>query len=215
MEELVADAVYTIEQLHLGKPVVGGHSWGAGVALELVGTRHGIASGLAFVDGPVQSASNLFSWDEAQKMMQPPLPRFASFADAMAASKRDFGTSWGEDLEPFVQARVVPDGKALVLTLTAPARLELLRGLFASQPDLLWPSVDVPAVALLALDNLARTSRFKSAGADHLRDIAPQVEVKWFDTPHDIPLFMPAEIAAELEAIARRWTATGSEATAG
>src|SRR4029079_1567030 len=56
----------------------------------------------------------------------------------------------GDDLEPFVEARVIDDGDGLVLTLTAPVRLALLRGLYDSQPDVLWPSLSVPAVALLA-----------------------------------------------------------------
>jgi pimeloyl-ACP methyl ester carboxylesterase len=202
--ELVEDCAFAIESLGLGRPVVCGHSWGATIALELVGTRPELASALVFIDGPVQSAANLFSWDEAQRLMQPPLPRFASFADALAASKHDFAGAWADDLEPFVRARVMEDDfGALVLTLTAPIRLQLLRGLYEAQPDLLWPSVDVPAVALLAKRNLARTSRFKEAGADYLRETAPRVEIRWFDTPHDIPLYLPVEIAAEIERVAR------------
>ena len=214
--ELVQDAAFAIERLGLNKPVVGGHSWGAAVALELVGTRAGIASGFVFIDGPVQSASNLFTWEEAQRIMQPPLPRFASFARAAAESRRDFAGAWGDDLAPFVRARVVEDGDALVLTLTAPVRLTLLRGLYESQPDLLWPKITVPAVALLALRSFARVSRSTDAGVKRLQEIAPQVAVRWFDTPHDIPLHMPVEVAAEVEHIAQlAATADRSEAPAG
>jgi pimeloyl-ACP methyl ester carboxylesterase len=216
MQELVEDAAFVIDMLDLRRPVVVGHSWGAGIALELVGTKPGVASGLVFIDGPVQSASNLFSWEEAQRIMQPPLPRFATFADAVAESRGDFGGAWNDDLEPFVKAGVVEDGDALVLTLTAPVRLELLRGLYGSQPDLLWPEVQVPAVTLLALRSFARISRSTDAGVNRLREIAPQVAVKWFDTPHDIPLYMPVEVAAEVDRIAGLTAATDrSEAPAG
>lgn len=216
MPELVEDAAFVIGRLGLRRPIVGGHSWGATVALELVGTRPDLASGLVFIDGPVQSAANLFSWEEAQRIMQPPLPRFAGFEEAVAESKRNFAGAWGDDLEPFVRARVVPDAGALVLTLTAPVRLALLRGLYESQPDLLWPNVTVPAAALLALRSFARTSRFTDAGVNRLREIAPQVEVKWFDTPHDIPLYTPAGVAAEFEHIAGlAESANRSETTAG
>jgi hypothetical protein len=148
--------------------------------------------------------------------MQPPLPRFANFADAVAESKHDFEGAWEDDLEAFVTARIVPDGDKLILTLTAPARLELLRGLYESQPDVLWPQVGVPAVALLALRSFARISRSTETGATRLNVIAPRVEVRWLDTPHDIPLFMPAEVAAEIERICSL-AATGlaSEAPAG
>ncbi|MGH7763021.1 MAG: alpha/beta fold hydrolase [Candidatus Dormibacteraceae bacterium] len=216
MKELVDDAAFVISELNLDTPVVVGHSWGATVALELVGTRAGIASGLVFIDGPVQSAANLFSWEDAQRIMQPPLPRFAKFAEAVEESKRDFEGAWADDLESFVRARIVEDGDHLVLTLTGPVRFELLKGLYESQPDILWPAVDVPAAALLALRSFARISRSTDAGANRLREIAPFVEIKWFDTPHDIPLFMPGAVAAEIDKIAKLAAANPrSEAPAG
>ena len=215
MDALVEDAAFVVTEVGLGSPVVVGHSWGATVALEFAGTRPNLASGLVFIDGPVQSASNLFSWEDAQRIMQPPLPRFAGFADAVRESQGDFLEAWGVDLEPFVRARVLEDGTQLILTLTAPARLELLRGLFDSQPDVLWPAVDMPAAVLLALRSFARISRSTDGGVARLSEIAPAVEVKWFDTPHDIPLYMPAEVAAEIDRIAHRAArASSSEAPA-
>jgi pimeloyl-ACP methyl ester carboxylesterase len=213
MEQLLDDVAFAISELGLRKPIVVGHSWGATVALEFVGTRPAAASGLVFIDGPVQSAANLFSWEEAQTLMQPPLPRFASFEEALSESRHDFEGTWGEDLEAFVKARVMPDGDALVLTLTAPVRLELLRGLYESQPDVLWPRVEVPAVALLAKRGPARISKSKELGAERLATLAPKVEVRWFDSPHDVPLFMPAEVARGIDSLAA--VSRGSEATAG
>jgi len=201
MDELLEDATFVMDELGLDKPVVVGHSWGATVALELVGPRPAVASALVFIDGPIQSASNMFSWEDAQRFMQPPLPRFATFADAMAESARDFDGAWGDDLEPFVRERVVRDGEAFVLTLTAPARLELLRGLYDSQPDVLWPRVEVAAAALLARGGPDRVAGWKEQGVALLAATAPTVEVRWFDTPHDIPLFAPAEVAAEIERV--------------
>lgn len=215
MEELLNDAEFVIDELGLHKPVVVGHSWGATVALELVGTRQGIAGGLVFIDGPVQSAANLFSWEEAQKVMQPPLPRFTSFEEAVSQSRLDFEGAWDQDLESFVKARVIPDGDALILTLTAPVRLELLRGLYEAQPDVLWPHVAVPAAALLARHGPARIATSREAGAARLADLAPNVELRWYESPHDIPLFMPAEVASAIEHVASLAAGDMSEATPG
>jgi pimeloyl-ACP methyl ester carboxylesterase len=216
MEQLLDDAAYAIAELGLVRPVIVGHSWGATVALELVGTHAGIGSGLVFIDGPVQSAANLFSWEEAQRLMQPPLPRFTSFEEAVAESRHDFEGTWDQDLESFVKARIVPDGDALILTLTGPVRLELLRGLYESQPDVLWPRVDVPAIALLAKHGPARISKSREIGAERLATLAPNVEVRWFESPHDIPLFMPAEVASAVERVASLAAdSQASEATAG
>ena len=195
MEELLNDAEFVIDELNLHKPVVVGHSWGATIALELVGTRQGIAGGLVFIDGPVQSAANLFSWEEAQKVMQPPLPRFKSLEEAVSQSRLDFEGAWDQDLESFVKARVIPDGDALILTLTAPVRLELLQRLYEAQPDVLWPRVSVPAAALLARRGPARIATSREAGAARLAELAPNVELRWYESPHDIPLCMPAEVA--------------------
>ena len=216
MKELLDDITFVISELDLRRPVVVGHSWGATVALELVGTHPATASGLVFIDGPVQSAANLFSWEEAQTLMQPPLPRFTSFGEALSESQRDFEGAWDQDLESFVKARVVDEGDALVLTLTAPVRLELLRGLYESQPDVLWQRVDVPTVALLAKRGPARIARSRELGAERLATLAPSVEVRWLDSPHDIPLFMPDEVASAVEQVASLAAAgAASEATAG
>jgi pimeloyl-ACP methyl ester carboxylesterase len=215
MEELLNDAEFVIDELGLQKPVVVGHSWGATIALELVGTRQDIAGGLVFIDGPVQSAANLFSWEEAQKVMQPPLPRFTSFEEAVSQSRRDFEGAWDQDLESFVKARIIPDGDALILTLTAPVRLELLRGLYEAQPDVLWPRVAMPAAALLARHGPARIATSREAGAARLAELAPNVEIRWYESPHDIPLFMPAEVALAIEHVASLAAGDMSEATPG
>jgi hypothetical protein len=34
-----------------------------------------------------------------------------------------------------------------------------------------------------------------------LATLAPNVEIRWFDTPHDIPIFAPAEVAAVIERV--------------
>lgn len=215
MDQLLDDALFVIDRLDLDRPLVAGHSWGATISLELA-ARHGDkVSALVFIDGPVQSAANLFSWEDAQGFMQPPLPRYSSFEQALADSRRDFGSAWGEDLEPFVMSKLMQDGRSFVLTLTAPVRLELLRGLYESPVDQLWVDLDVPAAALLARGGPAGRPGWKETGARLLAQHAPDVRVKWFDTPHDIPLFVPDAIAAEIEEAAGRAAAlSGSEPAA-
>lgn len=202
MAELTADVAFLIKQLRLDAPVVAGHSWGAGVALEFVARHARLASGLVFVDGPMQGVSNIFSWDEVQTTMQPPLPRYSSMTEATTDSMRDFGSAWAEDLAPFVEARVMPDGDSLVLTLTPAIRLELLRGMYDSRPEELWPKIRVPAVLLVA-QHSERIARSHEKGIERLRTIAPSVQVRRFDTPHDIPLYAPEEVAQEIERVAR------------
>jgi pimeloyl-ACP methyl ester carboxylesterase len=200
MDQLLADARHVMDRFGLERPVLVGHSWGATVALELAANAGERIAALVFIDGPVQSAASLFSWEEAQGFMQPALPRYESFSSAVADSRKDFDGAWADDLEPFVMARLMPEGTSFVLTLTAPVRLELLRGLYKSPVDLLWPSLTVPATALLAKQGPGAVSTWKERGARQVADLAPDVTIKWLDTPHDIPLFAPEQIAAEIAA---------------
>ena len=209
IDELIADAAFLVERLDLGRPVVAGHSWGATIALELVARYPQLASALVFIDGPIQSASNLFSWEEAQGFMQPSLPRYSSFAQAIDDSRHDFDGAWADDLEPFVMSRLVQDGSSFVLTLTSEIRLELLRGLYDSPVDQLWAQLESPALALLARGGPAPMTAWRERGARGLALSVPQVRVVWFDTPHDIPIFAPEAVAAEIR------TLVASEATAG
>jgi hypothetical protein len=66
---------------------------------------------------------------------------------------------------------------------------------------MLWPRIDVPAIALLARGGPASISAWKEHGAALLATLAPNVEIRWFDTPHDIPIFAPAEVAAVIERV--------------
>jgi len=201
MEELIDDAALVIESLGLGRPVIVGHSWGATVALELAARRPRLSSALVFIDGPVQSASNLFSWEEAQGFMQPPLPRYTTFAQAVEDSRRDFEGAWADDLEPFVMSRVMQDGSSFILTLTSEVRLALLRGLYESPVDQLWAELASPAIALLARGGPKRITDWREKGVRQLAQQAPDVRVKWFDTPHDIPIFAPEAVATEIKSL--------------
>lgn len=203
MSELLMDAELVTAELGLGAPVVVGHSWGAGVALELVARHPRSSSGLVFVDGPIQGVANVLSWEEVEGLMQPPLPRYASLDEAIAESKADFRSAWDGDLAPFVDARVMRDGERWILTMTSPIRHELLRGLYDSRPEDLWPLVHVPAAVLVATHSMARISRSTEAGIARLRKVAPAIEVERFETPHDIPLYAPAAVAQEVERVAR------------
>jgi pimeloyl-ACP methyl ester carboxylesterase len=179
-------------------------AWRAGLALEFVVAHPELASGFVFVDGPIHGVARIFSWEEVQALMQPPFSRYASVADAAADTRRYLGEAWGDDLEPYVAAGLMGHADGLVSRLTPPVRLRILRDLYDSDPDRLWPEVAVPAAALIARKRDARISRSTDAGMARIAEIAPSVSVRRFATPHDIPLYAPAEVAAEIELIAGR-----------
>lgn len=83
-----------------------------------------------------------------------------------------------------------------MLTLTHEARARILRDLFDLRQDDAWQVLAIPAFAAFALRKsdviLAATKR----AAEHIAPAAPKVLIKWYESPHDIPLSHPADIAS-------------------
>src|SRR5258708_5174695 len=130
MDVLAADAGHGIRELGLDRPVVVGHSCGGTVALEDGATLSELVSGVAVLDGPIAPTSERITWEDASRMMQPPLPRYRSLEEAFEAKRQELGEAWGEDLQQFVKSGLRRDGDSWVLTLTAPVRLQILEQLY-------------------------------------------------------------------------------------
>jgi hypothetical protein len=145
----------------------------------------------------------MFSWDEVEAIMQPAFPRYATLDDAVAHTKTQLGPAWGDDLVPFVEGGLKRVDGGLVPVLTAAVRHRLLRGLYDSDPEQLWPRLEMPATALIARKSDARISRSTEEGIERVARIAPALRIRRFETPHDIPLYAPAGVAGEIERVAR------------
>lgn len=168
------------------------------MALALAASEPGRTLALALVDSPIQPMSERMTWDQASTLMQPPLPRYRDLDQACAATAALLGAAWADDLRDFVEAGLRRDGDALVLTLTAPARLAILRRLHGAQPQLMLPAVEAPLlVALAGADAMMRS--WKEEGANRVRELRPDADIRWFDSAHDIPLIRADELATAIE----------------
>lgn len=204
MEDVVADAAEAIGALGLEQPLVAGHSWGAAVALSLVAAHPGRSSGLVVVDGGTASFSRSMSWEEAARRMQPPLPTFRDLAEAAAAQSRYLGDAWGDDLDDFVRAGLVEaNAGGFASTLTAEVRLEILHDLYDFQPELLFADVRGPILLAMAGQLWpgapAEAVQMRRRSVDEVRELRPDVQVRWYESRHDVPLIRPAELAADVE----------------
>ena len=204
LDALVADAAQAIRELHLGRPLVAGHSWGAAVALAVAAEHPELASGLVLVDGSTASFSRFMTWEEAAQRMQPALPVYADLDAAVAAERDLLGPAWGDDLRDFVSSGLVPaSAGGLTPTLTADVRLQILRDLYAFQPELLFANVEGPILLAMAgqlwpgapQEFVERRRR----SVDEVVELRPDLQVRWYDSRHDIPLIRPAELAAGVE----------------
>ncbi|MGI8609864.1 MAG: alpha/beta fold hydrolase [Candidatus Dormibacteria bacterium] len=197
----VADAHALITRLGLERPVVAGHSWGATIALEY-GADHPAETGaLSVMDGPVWTTR--MKWDDVKDFVQPPFPLYSTLEEAYAAQARYIPGAWGDDLERFVEAGLVREEGGWRSTLTVTVRYDILRDMFGADTARLWQQVRSPVSVLLAKSGPPEFIRMKENGVQELEAHLPGARIRWFDTPHDIPLFEPAEVAAELEYLSR------------
>jgi pimeloyl-ACP methyl ester carboxylesterase len=203
MDVLAADAHRAIRELGLNRPLVVGHSWGGTVALEVGATPGNLVSGVAVMDGPIASISERITWEDASRMMQPPLPRYGSFEEAFETNRQMLGEAWGEDLQPFVKAGLRRDGDSWALTLTAPVRLQILEQLYRFRPEAALAAINAPLLVGLAAGDTAMRA-WKEEGARRVQEIRPEADIRWYESRHDIPLIRPDQVATDLEALARR-----------
>ncbi|MEP7105284.1 MAG: alpha/beta fold hydrolase [Chloroflexota bacterium] len=216
MEDVSDDALFALETLDLRRPALLGHSWGGSIALDVAATRPELVGGLGLIDSPLLPMSERLTWDQAQQVMQPPLPRYRALAEAYANARRLLGSAWGPDLEPFVAASHRQDGDTWGLTLSAEVRLQILRQLFGFQPVLLFERLaQLPVlVALAGADAAFRP--WKEQGAAELSARMADADVRWYDSAHDIPLILPDQVALDVERLCLRtaWREVEREALA-
>ncbi|MEA2645244.1 MAG: non-heme chloroperoxidase [Chloroflexota bacterium] len=204
---LAADAAHAIDALGMGRVVVAGHSWGATVALALAARRPDAGIGLAQLDGGIFSLSDLLTWEQAISMMHRPMPSWASLDDVIAQRAAELPGAWDNDLVPFATAGVRQTPRGWRMTLGMSQRRQVLRGMWAQRPELLWPLVRGPILAGLGGDaGQGPFLEVKRGGAARLQQLMPGARVRWYDGPHDFPMYRPAEVADDLAALAAEAT---------
>jgi len=204
LDDVTADAAHAIRELGLGRPLVVGHSWGAAVALALASAQPELAGGLVVVDGGTSSFSRFMTWEDAAARMQPPLPTYRDAEEAAAARAADLEQAWADDLMAFVRAGLVEvPTEGFTSTLTAAARLEILRDLYDFQPELLFAEVQGPILLAMAGQTWPGAppefAERRRRSAEEVLELRPDAQLRWYDSRHDVPLIRPLELAADVE----------------
>ena len=210
-DRLIADAAAVIGALGMGRPVVGGHSWGANVALQLAVDRAELVSGDVLVDGGFLSMRDRMDWRTARTMLSPPQLKGMSLGQ-FRAGMRTF-TRGAVELTPEVEAvflslmRVDRDGN-IHPRLSRANHLRILHALWEQDAPALLRRVRQPTLvfAVRSAPGEADSAGFmedKERAAEVAKAIDGVVRFEWIDGIHDIPIQRPIAVAERIQRFAR------------
>ena len=209
-DRLIADAAAVIGALGMGRPVVGGHSWGANVALQLAVDRAELVSGDVLVDGGFLSMRDRMDWRTARTMLSPPQLKGMSLGQ-FRAGMRTF-TRGAVELTPEVEAvflslmRVDRDGN-IHPRLSRANHLRILHALWEQDAPALLRRVRQPTLVLAvrSAPGEADSAGFmedKERAAEVAKAIDGAVRFEWIDGIHDIPIQRPDAVAERIQRFA-------------
>jgi pimeloyl-ACP methyl ester carboxylesterase len=193
------------------RPLLVGHSWGAGVALAFEAQQPGVAAGLVLVDGghsDLQAAG--VSWEEAERLLTPPrlagMPR-PELMDRIRSGP--LAEVWSPEVEAIVLANSEVDEQDRVAPrLSFERHMQVVRALWEQRATELYPRLTCPTTLVVARraptnEREARLLERKTAGVAAATRLNPGVCVHWMENSiHDIPLQHPGALAELIVAAA-------------
>ena len=197
MDTVVADLQAVIEALGLSRPILVGQSWGGNVVLEYGWRRARAVRGITCVDGGVIELVEWFpSWETCRAALTPPRLDHLTLAELegrMRATSPDLpDRAISAALHCF---RVREDGR-IEARLARHRHLQILRSLWEHRPSTRFPTLEAPALLVLAdTGDAARTAAKRRAEA-RARAAAPRLRSHWFaPAHHDVHAQFPDRVA--------------------
>lgn len=205
--EVTGDLSAFIDKLGLERPVIAGHSWGAGVAVQFAADYPYVPAAIALVDGGfVERSAFDASWEKAEVMMRPPeingvpVERFVGFMKNWP----DIAPLWSDQLGEMILSNLeVREGK-VYRRLPIPDHMKIAREIWEQDTAVLWDRVRCPVLMVPALKESQdpRSSLWTKAklqGIETARQkLKDAIVVPMQDTIHDVPVQRPKELAAAI-----------------
>jgi pimeloyl-ACP methyl ester carboxylesterase len=218
---VAADALAVIEDLGLRVPLILGHSWGAGVALEVAVRYPGRVSGAVLVDGGFGSIRDRMDWATAREALAPPPLAGMRVEDFLTLLRQMVGTAMTvtPQIEAVALSLMRVDGRGLIRPrLSRRNHMRILRALWQQDALALLRSVTVPTLVLATRSAHPGPEEqdfveMKREAARAIRGIDGPVRFEWIEGIHDVPLQRPAAVAARVRRFASEWLSGGSAPT--
>ena len=205
---IIADDTSALQALGIERPIVVGHSWGAGVALQYATTHPNLITALVMVDGGVGQLSLRPGWTREQAIKALAPPRFTGTPrDTFLSYIRSgpLGQQWTPQLEDIMLHIVqLRDDGTVAPRLDFENHLQVISALWDQPTYDLYQQVHCPAKFILAEQkptNEAQENfmRMRLEAIAHIQETRPDIRiVRMADTIHDIPLQRPVELSEEI-----------------
>jgi pimeloyl-ACP methyl ester carboxylesterase len=205
--EVTGDLVGVIDALVLERPIIVGHSWGGGVAVQFAADYPDIPSAIVLVDGGfIERSSFDASWEKAEVMMRPPEIEGVPVETFLGFVKRwpEVAELWSEQLGEMILSNLeVRDGK-VYRRLPIPDHMKIAREIWEQNTSELWARIRCPVLMVPAIkrsDDPQRDlwTRSKLQGIETAKTLLSDVHVAPMeDTIHDVPIQRPKELAAAI-----------------
>ncbi|GAA2100709.1 hypothetical protein GCM10009801_73400 [Streptomyces albiaxialis] len=211
-----ADVAAVCSALELTHALVGGHSWGADIALSLAAGHPALVAGLALVDGGYMDATVVYeTWD--------------NFVDLLAVAEPDLAGATLPGIRSFLEAahpdwsesaveaslcslRIGPEG-TLSPHLSPALRSTIMRSVWDTPPSRLHPYVTQPVLLMPAVPHIdqermspglcALFLRFRSSLAAAMARLPRAAVREYPGGDHDLHAQHPGGIAADMLDLAR------------
>lgn len=195
--------------LGLDRPLVVGHSWGAGLALHLAASGLGAGAGprgVVLIDGGISQLDDLpgATWERVSQLLAPPplagMPRQELLRRLSDPSRR-----WQPDAQSLditlANFEVLPDDTVRP-RLKREHHMRLLRSLYDFRTYEALREVRCPMLVISARPPEPRRVeeeahiKLKERGLERARELVADLTTIWMDeTVHDIPLQRPEDLA--------------------
>lgn len=201
--EVTGDLAGVIEALILERPVIVGHSWGAGVALRFAADRPEMTAAVALIDGGFVERSSSQTWEQAEAMMRPPEINGVPVDTFLGFAKRwpDVAPLWSDQLGEMILSNLEVRDERVYRRLPISDHMKIAREIWEQDTAPLWDRVSCPVLMVPALKESQdpRSSlwiKAKLRGIETAkRKLKDATVVPMEDTIHDIPIQRPKELA--------------------
>jgi pimeloyl-ACP methyl ester carboxylesterase len=203
------DVRAAVRMLAMDRPIVVGHSWGAGLALHLAAAGLGDGAtlrGVVLIDGGISQLDDLpgATWERVSELLAPP-PLAGMRREELLRRLSDPSRRWQPDAQSLditlANFEVLPDDTVRP-RLQRDHHMRLLRSLYDFRTYEAFRDVRCPMLVISARPPAPRRLeeeahlRLKERGLARARESIADLTAVWMDeTVHDVPLQRPQDLA--------------------